>query len=93
MYDASLDLRTALVFGHQLRLECGQPVTRNIQLQLPAWSNDRLRTYAVAVIARGQHALGQLFLELACEPGFSQNGSGILVLDLGQQLVNQFIRK
>ncbi len=42
---------------------------------------------------RGQRALGQLFLELAGQPGFSRNRFGILVLDLGQQLINQFIRE
>jgi hypothetical protein len=40
-----------------------------------------------------QHALGQLLLELAGQARFAENRLGVLVLDLGQQLIDQFIRK
>jgi hypothetical protein len=40
-----------------------------------------------------QHALDQLLLELARQTGFAENRLGILVLDVRQQLINQFIRK
>jgi hypothetical protein len=41
----------------------------------------------------GEHALAQLLLELARQPGFAKYRLGILVRDLGQQLINQFVRK
>ena len=39
----------------------------------------------------GEHAFSQLFLERAGQAGFAEDGLGILVLDLGQKLVDQFI--
>jgi hypothetical protein len=41
----------------------------------------------------GQHALGQLLLQQPGQPRFAQNRFRILVLDLRQQLVNQFVWK
>jgi NAD(P)-dependent dehydrogenase (short-subunit alcohol dehydrogenase family) len=91
-----------LILGHQLRLEGGQPVARDRKVQLAGRRNDGLGAAAVAVIAPlallgftrqvvvqlgRQHALGQLLLELPGQPGFAENGFGILVLDLRQQLV------
>lgn len=100
--------QSPLVFGHQLRFERGQPVARNVERHLAAGDEDGLGAGAVAMVAglalrrfgmemvsqlAGEHAFSQLFLELTGQAGFAENGLGVLVLNLGQQLIDQFIRK
>jgi hypothetical protein len=107
--DAVVEARQpALVLGHQLRLKRGLPVAWNIQVKFAIGRDDRLRATAVAVIAclallgfgievvgqfGCQHAFCQLLLELPRQARLAENRLGILVLDLGQQLIDQFIRK
>ncbi len=94
----------ALVLGDQLGLEAAKAVTGDVEPHLAARGHYGLHTRAVTVVASlglagqvviqfgGQHALCEQLLELARQAGLAQNRFGILVLDLGQQLVDQFDR-
>jgi hypothetical protein len=94
----------ALVFGDQLGLEAAQAVTEDVEPHLAAWGHYSLLSAAIAMVARlglvgqmviqfsGQHALCAQLLELARQASRTRTRFGILVLDLGQQLVDQFDR-
>jgi hypothetical protein len=89
------------MFGDQFGFEARQAIARDVQIELAAGRQHLLRAAAVAVILAAvlvgqmmaqlgrQHALGQHFLELPGQAGFAENRLGILVLNLGEQLVDQ----